>query len=136
MHAKFYSEFDKKNEIMKISERIDEIIKYREKIVEDYLNLTTSSDPKLIKEVLKSEPSCELFNKLYEDMVNNHYQLSLQGEVISAYMKGYNASIRFQPEKVIEFYDKRKAKFDLKMSKMNFDIVKVKKLKLKKEIDY
>lgn len=133
----FYSKFEgTENDILEVEKKSNKYQQYREKILEDYLSMTNSSEPKIINTVLRTNHSYDLFAKLFDDMINNHYNISLQGEVVSSYMKGYNASMRFYPEKVMDFYDKKKARFDKKMSKMTNDIEKVKKLMPNQEINY
>ena len=59
-------------------------------------------------------------------MQKNHYQLSIQGQFISAYMFGYNNSLSILPDEIAPYYDKILSEYNLNKAKQNYNYKKVK----------
>lgn len=117
---KFHSEFtNTKEEIQEEKDKQEQLLVHRDKVLTDYLSVTSSDELNIVKEVLKEHPSYKAFNKLFEDMKENTYNFSLQGEVISSYMNGYNKSLHFYVEEIMKIYETLFSEFNKKIQKHN-----------------
>lgn len=103
-----------------------ELSKYRIKIKEDYRALPANYKDRAIEETINCNPSHNNFDKLFDDMQKNHYQLSIQGQFISAYMFGYNNSLSILPDEIAPYYDKILSEYNLNKAKQNYNYKKVK----------
>ena len=93
-------------------------------VVKDYESIFLSDDIKTIKDTIKSNPSYNNFNNLFEDIKRNNNDLSIQGELISAYMFGYNNFLNVSLEDVMTYYNKIISEYKLEKSKKVNSLVK------------
>lgn len=121
--VKFYSNFQtdeyKPSSIEQAKERQKKLLCYREKVVADSKSMNMTYGLTMLAEIIECVPSHQKFSRLFNDMVSNHFQLSLQGEFISAYLDGYNASMNFYPKEAMDTYEQLLIKFQSKMEKHN-----------------
>ena len=123
------------NSIQNIEKRKNQLEVYRRDILYNYIQLTEYSElnnlQKNFFENINMDviPFYKNFNNLCENMQSNHYQLSLQGEIISSYMNGYNKSLYFLPNEIMKVYESLFSKFNNKMIKHKKHEDMVKKLK-------
>lgn len=105
----FFKDFNIEGRIESITKDQKELYEYRKLIIEHYLNIVPKNVIEkfpIILETVKTNPSYENFSNLYNNMREKNYQLSIQGEFISAYMEGYNNSLYVLPEEIIGYYKK------------------------------
>lgn len=81
-----YETFNEINEIRKIDLEQKKLSESRVKIIQDYESICEEKDMQIIKQAIKCVPSYKNFDKLFEDMKENSYNLVIQGQLISAYM--------------------------------------------------
>jgi hypothetical protein len=103
--------------IQNLIEKKNILIGYRNKIIGDYMEIGTPAKLEILPIVLECVPSHQKFSELLEDMVKNHYQLSLQGEVITSYLNGYNISLRFYLEEAMAIYENLLSKYKKVLTK-------------------
>lgn len=133
-NIKFHSEFTNTSEdIKEEKEQQEQLLAHRDKILSDYLGITPSQELNIVKEVLKEPLSYKFFSKLFEDMIENRYNFSLQEEVIISYMNGYNKSLCFQVEEIMKIYDILLSKFNKRNMKYNDNLEYIKSLQKKLE---
>lgn len=124
----FYQTFDDIKEIQNIEVEENKLIEYRNKITNDYQLFLERDDMTVIKETIVYNPSYEKFDILFKDMKKNSYNLVIQGQLISAYMFGYNKSLCIFPQDIIPYYNKIISAYKLDKAKNNFDYQKMKKI--------
>lgn len=121
----FQRKFNEIKEIQDIELKQKNLIDYRLKVSQDYQNFCKRDDMKVIKETMKCNPSYKNFNNLFEDMKENSYSLVIQGQLISAYMFGYNNSLYIQPQDIMPYYEQIISDYSLDKAKNNCDYQKI-----------
>lgn len=97
--------FKNEDEINNYKENIKLILNKRNKIVNDYYDIISSDELDIIKETIKEVPFHKQFVKLSDDMTTHYYSGNLQGEFMFSYLLGYNKSLFFYENELIEIYD-------------------------------
>lgn len=97
--------FKNEDEINNYKENIKLILNKRNKIVNDYYDIISSDGLDIIKETIEEVPFYKQFVKLSDDMTTNYYSGNLQGEFMFSYLLGYNKSLFFCENELIEIYD-------------------------------
>ena len=97
--------FKNEDEINNYKENIKLILNKRNKIVNDYYDIISSDGLDIIKETIEEVPFHKQFVKLSDDMTTNYYSGNLQGEFMFSYLLGYNKSLFFCENELIEIYD-------------------------------
>lgn len=97
--------FKNEDEINNYKENIKLILNKRNKIVNDYYDIISSDELDIIKETIEEVPFHKQFVKLSDDMTTNYYSGNLQGEFMFSYLLGYNKSLFFYENELIEIYD-------------------------------
>lgn len=122
----FLRKFKDAKDIEQIQSDQSKLYEYRNKIIQDYNDICERKDNEVIMETLEAAPSHMNFNNLFEDMKENHYQLSIQGQFISAYMFGFNKSLYIFPEEIVPYYNEIISKYKLEDINNNHSCQKVK----------
>lgn len=97
--------FKNEDEINNYKKNIKLILNKRNKIVNDYYDIISSDELDIIKETIEEVPFHKQFVKLSDDMTTNYYSGNLQGEFMFSYLLGYNKSLFFCENELIEIYD-------------------------------
>lgn len=97
--------FKNEDEINNYKENIKLILNKRNKIVNDYYDIISSDELDIIKETIEEVPFHKQFVKLSDDMTTHYYSGNLQGEFMFSYLLGYNKSLFFYENELIEIYD-------------------------------
>lgn len=97
--------FKNEDEINNYKKNIKLILNKRNKIVNDYYDIISSDELDIIKETIEEVPFHKQFVKLSDDMTTNYYSGNLQGEFMFSYLLGYNKSLFFYENELIEIYD-------------------------------
>lgn len=97
--------FKNEDEINNYKKNIKLILNKRNKIVNDYYDIISSDELDIIKEAIEEVPFHKQFVKLSDDMTTNYYSGNLQGEFMFSYLLGYNKSLFFCENELIEIYD-------------------------------
>lgn len=121
----FQKTFNDVEEMRDITLKQKKLSEYRSEIIQDYQTLFKREDMQIIKETIMYNPSYKNFDNLFKDMQENSYSLAIQGQLISAYMFGYNNSLFIRPEDIIPYYNKIIGEYKLDVSKNNYNCQKV-----------
>lgn len=119
--------FNEKEEIQDIETNQKSLSESRSKILKDYASVFERDDMEIIKETMMCNPSYKNFDNLFKHMKKNSYSLVIQGQLISAYMLGYNNSLYISLEDIMPYYDQTISEYRLNKSKNNYNYQKVKK---------
>lgn len=122
----FQKAFNDIKEIHDIELKQLELRDYRNKVIQDFEILFKRDDMNFIKQTIKCNPSYQNFDNLFENMKKNHYNLSIQGQLISAYMFGYNNSLYIQPQDIMPYYNQIISEYNLDKEKNSCNYKKVK----------
>lgn len=126
----FYRNLIDDEEISETVKKQSELEEYREMILNDYFDILPKGvdDFPVINETFITSPSYKYFNKLFKHIEKNDYKLSIQENVVDAYMLGYKHSLCIYPDQILPYYRKVIAKYKAVKEKNNFNIQKVKYL--------
>ena len=124
----FQKHFNDREEIQEIEFKLLELCECRMKVVQDFETIFKKDDMTVIKETIQHNPSYKNFDNLFKDMKENHYNLSIQGQLISSYMLGYNNSLYIQPQDIMPYYNQIISEYKLNKARNSRDYQKVKSL--------
>lgn len=121
----FKRRFNNKEDIEHIELKQKKISEYRVKILKDYNCICEKNDIEVIKETMMCNPSYKNFDNLFRDMQTNSYNLVIQGQLISAYMFGYNNSLYIYLNDIISYYNQIINEYKLDEAKNSCNYQKV-----------
>lgn len=121
-----------KEEINLEKEFIKLIIEERSNIKEDYISMMPWHEVPIIKDIIDVVPMNKDFDKLCDDMRKNYESDGLHGWFMISYFMGYNNSLFFDYEKIIELYNDLMYEYKIDALKMENNKNKVKELMLSK----
>jgi len=124
----FQKHFNHAEKIQSIELKQLELCECRMKVVQDFETLFKRDDMEIIKETIKCNPSYQNFNNLFEDMKKNSYNMVIQGQLISAYMFGYNNSLYIYPQDIMPYYNQIISEYKIDKTKNNYNYQKVNSL--------
>lgn len=125
-NIEFIENFTNKEGIEEIKLKQEKLKEYRKMVLKDFESLFKRDDMEIIKETFNCNPSYKNFDNLFEDMKKNTYNLSIQGNLISAYMLGYNNSLYIYPEEILPHYTETINTYRLETAKNKCDCLKIK----------
>lgn len=103
----FYSNFyNKENKINEYKNNQIKLVEIRNKILLDFTKRNTVSHPKILMSTLETIPAYKSFTALYNDAIENSYQLNLQQELVSAYNIGYTSTGYYALDTILDLYKK------------------------------
>ncbi len=115
----FYSNFD--NQINEI-DQINEIHEYKNKqmylleirnsILLDFTKKKIDFEPTILQSTLETIPAHKSFSELYNNAIENKYQLNLQQELVSAYNIGYKSVGYYELNETLTLYKELSAELD------------------------
>lgn len=101
----FYSHFNgKENEINGYKKYQSELLEIRNNILQDFAKRSTNHDPQILMSTLETVPAHKSFTELYNDSIENEYQLNLQQELVSAYNVGYTSVGHCDLDSILALY--------------------------------
>lgn len=125
--------FKNEKEIKMCEENIKKILKDRNKIVKDYYEIVSYDGLNIVGEIIKEIPTHKEFIKLSNSMRKQYYSGNLQGEFMVSYLLGYNKSLFFDENKLINAYDELLNEYKKTSLEKEYHSKLVKKLVFKKE---
>lgn len=107
-NIEFYGHFSDKYRIEEYRLEKEQILTYRQKILEDYKEIKENcqlDELSFTETVLESAPCYKSFSLIFNDLSKEHYGLFLQGEMVLAYLSGYKASAHFLLKEILPIYE-------------------------------
>lgn len=107
-YIEFYGYFRDQYRIEKYRLEKEQILTYRQKILEDYKEIKEKcqlDELSFTEKVLESTPCYKSFSLIFEDLSKQRYGLFLQGEMVLAYLSGYKASAHFLLDDILPIYE-------------------------------
>ena len=101
----YLKKFNKKDNIDTYDKLILELREKRYKVLELYKQIPIDNNPDIILNVLEKEQSYLFFNLMSDSIVKNECSHNFFGELIISYMKGYNNSLYFDEDKIIDYFN-------------------------------
>lgn len=120
----FYSHFnDSTNKIDEYKNHQNELLAIRDSILQDFVKRRTNRDPHILTSTLETVPAHKSFAELYNDSIENTYQLDLQQELVSAYNVGYTSVGHYDLDSILALYKNLNEKLE-KYEDSNEDVLK------------
>lgn len=103
----FHSHFNnQENEISEYKNNQIKLLEIRNNILIDFTKRYAISNPTILISTLETIPAHKSFTELYNDAIENQYQLNLQQELVSAYNIGYKSVGHYELNEILTLYKK------------------------------